>query len=88
MISIFCLFYFFTDGTVTSTADLRAETTVSYSIQFYVNDSQISIGPAALTVLLSGTSTCIILSSNNISALAKRPVNKQQLRYTCTVEPV
>ncbi|XP_078331271.1 uncharacterized protein LOC144625085 [Crassostrea virginica] len=58
-----CPFSVGLDGTITSTADLRAETTVSYSIQFYVNDSQISTGPAALTVLLSDLNTAPVFQN-------------------------
>lgn len=52
-----CTNYFkllITDGTVSCTTDLRAETTVSYTLEFHVNDSLVSTGPGILTIHLSG----------------------------------
>lgn len=43
-----------TDGTITCTTDLKAETTVSYSLEFYVKDSLVSTVPGTLTIHLSG----------------------------------
>lgn len=43
-----------TDGTITCTTDLKAETAVSYTLELYVNDSLVSTGPGTLTIHLSG----------------------------------
>ncbi|XP_062590079.1 cadherin-23-like isoform X2 [Saccostrea cucullata] len=52
-----CPFSVASDGTVTSITDLRTETTVSYTLQLYVNDSLVTTGPSVLTITLTDLNT-------------------------------